>query len=115
MIGNGAKGAECQSCRGPKRVKLIATGVKWKNQGHRRPCWWPASLQVEACRWKVVHALAHGGVLWRENRRVDHWLMSGFLLTGRSGLDTLVVGSLAKDVVISGKVHRKNFLATEVV
>ena len=64
MTGDGAKGAECEGYRGQKRVKLTTTSVKWKNQGHRRPCRWPASLQVEARRRKVVHMHTRVGE-WR--------------------------------------------------
>ena len=55
MARDAAKGAEGQRCRGQKRVKLIATSVKWKNHGHRRPCWQSTSLQVEVRPRKVVH------------------------------------------------------------
>ena len=71
MIRDGAKGAECRGCCGQKRVKLTATCVKWKNQGHRRLCHQPTSLQVEACCWKLALASAHGGGRRREDRRVE--------------------------------------------
>ena len=57
-----------------KSVKLTVTSVKWKNQGHRRPCRRLASLQVEVHHRKEVHAptaLARGGVRRRKDQRVE--------------------------------------------
>ena len=91
MIGDGAIGVECRGCRGQKTVKLTTIGVKWKNQRHRRPCLCPASLQVEARHRKVNHVPTrlHMEEFAREKigawRCIDHWLMPGFLPTGRLG------------------------------
>ena len=82
--------------RTKKSVKLTTTSVKRKNQGHRRPSRRPASLQVEVRHQKMNHAPTRAPTrshmefaeekidMWR---RVNHWLMSGFLSTGRSCLD----------------------------
>ena len=52
-----------------KSVKLTATSVKWKNQGHRRPCRQQTSLQVEVHH--APTALARGRVRRRKDQRVE--------------------------------------------
>ena len=63
-----------------KNVKLTTIGVKWKNQGHRRPCRRPTSLQGEVRHRKVNHVPTCVGV-WRSlpERRSTR---GGALITG---------------------------------
>ena len=49
-----------------KNVKLTTIDVKWKNQGHRRPCRRPVSLQGEVCHRKVNHVPTCAGA-WRSS------------------------------------------------
>ena len=81
--------------KGLSRTKETKTHIyrcQMEEPRHRRPYQRPASLQVEACHRKVTHAPTQVEEDAEEKintwRRVDHWLIPGFLLAGRLGLDT---------------------------